>query len=237
MQDDQGYFRPPKDFGPAEPSPQQPEGAPVHDLMPYGPWSANAERWDALVQAYDEWRQEYIPKANPIDEFALMFFERDHLFNWISAAVKEPDVRLFNYANDTVHTQPFRTHYRVEYWFLTHPDRPYRLELMLKGDGFSPLHDHMANEVTQVIEVDEGVYEQQYDAPAGVHVSAKLDGPANYASVCGDLADMDELEYLQFCRSDYGHFSYWRVNPLWTSDLGPVYFKPRVNLRDSEVPS
>jgi len=236
MQDDQGYFKPPTS-GYGE-SPQQPEGlAPVHDLMPHGPWEASAESWQALIDKYDEWRLEHIPRSNPIDELALMFFERDHLFNWITAAVQEPGVRLFNHSADTVHTQPFRTHYQVEYWFLASLDRGYRLELMLLGDGFSPLHHHMQHDLSHEVEVDEGVYETQYNAPVAVHVSSKTDGPANYANVCGDLADMDELEYLQFCRSDYGHFSYWRVNPLWTSDLGPVYFKPRVNLRDSKVPS
>jgi hypothetical protein len=102
---------------------------------------------------------------------------------------------------------PIRSWYSVEYWFLSTP-YDFRVEAMGISAGESPMHRAMMNSGEKV-----------------VHASFRCDNEAEYDRVF-DLLDPIATK-VQVCGSEYGRFSYWRLD-----DCG-LLVKPRVNTRDS----
>lgn len=235
MTHSEGYFDP----GHKPEDPQEPSGI-HHDDMPSGPWSAAAKSWEASIAAYQEWMENTHGCYLQIDEVSLLFFDAEHVFNFITQAVGEEGVWLSQTASDQVHVDPVRSRYNVHYWFLNHTDKPYRLELMLKdGNGLSPVHDQLRFDMMRQAhrEAEESGDDQFPDvhpikAPVVVHLSFKAPSQPDYQLVNNGFNENEDCEFVQFCRSSYGQFAYWRVNDLW-DNVSAVYLKPRVNLRDA----
>lgn len=152
-----------------------------------------------------------------VDEMALYFPDRDLLTIFMSGAVQRGWV-LFNYAEDNVTSRPIPGAYEVEYWFMRSPNVPYRLELMVAGEGFSPYHTSL----------HEGC--QQRSSPVALaHASFKVQDEERFAATGVALRNAG-LEVAQHCESSYGRFSYYITESGDKRNL-PV-IKPRINLRD-----
>lgn len=152
-----------------------------------------------------------------VDEMALYFPGRELLIAFIAKAVQR-GWRVFNYAEDDVETRPIVGQYSVEYWFLQHDLRPYRLELMNVTDGFSPYHSSLQFACDQLT------------LPYVLaHASFKVAGDEAFGATNVALRAAG-YELAQHCTSSYGKFSYY---------LGGVNnmpaIKPRINTRDGGV--
>lgn len=164
---------------------------------------------------------------NGIDEVAIQVPNRLALLNLIQHLTAVDGLALTNTATDHVETLPLRTCYSVDYAFITGEalrldgTHSYRLELMHKTVGVSPLHDVLF----------EAVAEQS--AAWVVHASFKVPTEDEYGVVGHRLRD-NSYECVQRCDSTYGRFSYWQ--PLDIDDDNKsefVFLKPRVNTRDA----
>lgn len=155
-----------------------------------------------------------------VDELAILFSGREMVMEFIDEAVQRGWV-FFNRSSDIVRAEPFGTVYGVEYYFLRHPGKPWRLELMRKTSGISPLHDALKA----------SAHENGFPV---VHASFK---PFNGESVDNYRATRDTMfaqgyRLAQECRSTYGAFGYWRK----PGSISPAfYLKPRINTRDGGV--
>lgn len=151
-----------------------------------------------------------------IDEMALYFDTERCLTVFISMAVQR-GWELFNYAQDNVKTEPLPASYDVEYWFLSHPSKPYRLELMRVLEGHSPYH-HLLHLVSEQLSIP----------MVAAHASFKVGDETRYANAIRVLKDAGH-EVGQHCVSGYGRFSY-----LMMTDMKEVIppLKPRLNDRD-----
>lgn len=152
-----------------------------------------------------------------VDELAILMPGREVLMAFVEEAVQHGWV-YFNSSVDTVRTEPMGTVFGVQYHFLRHPEKPWRLELMVKTWGISPLHDTLAD-----LAEDRGF-------PV-VHASFK---PADGESLSRFVREENALEaegYLmaQECVSAYGRFGYWRKPGIEYA----FFLKPRINLRDA----
>lgn len=164
-----------------------------------------------------------------IDEIAIQVPNRLALLNLIQQAVARDGVVLSNTATDHVNTLPLQGCYSVDYAFLTGFSidgvHPYRIEIMHKTHGFSPLHDAILTAIAD-------------KASAWcVHASFKVHDENEYGAATHALRK-GGYESVQRCDSTYGRFSYWQPYDLDTeaSTLGEdfLYLKPRVNLRDAQ---
>lgn len=156
-----------------------------------------------------------------IDEMALLFGTLDHLYSFLSHAVRTDGVELFNHATDTVTTGPITSSYEAFYWFLRVADPRYRVELM-HVRGLSPLHTPMLYAMEK----------RHDDHVLAVHASFKCATEEDYGVAVATLRT-DGWELLQRCDAAYGRFSYWH-NPD-SAHPAEWLLKPRVNLRDLAV--
>lgn len=157
-----------------------------------------------------------------IDEVSLLFRNDRLVWRWIENFVRnDPDVKLFNVADDNVRTRPIESGYDVRYWFLE-TNSPLRVEMMGLGDGFSPLHSALRANIRA-----DDLY------PLVVHYSFKCFTVDDYGAILGKLRAAT-YEDVMHCESNYGRFSYWQAGPH--TDKFPAYVKPRVNTRDIYVP-
>lgn len=156
-----------------------------------------------------------------VDEMALLFRSPETLRYWVEAAVRIPGVVLFNTSHDAVTTTPIQGQYDVHYWFLSVPEEygGWRIEAMYAHPG-SPLHTTLA---LKMKEADVTV----------VHASFKCVDEEMYGIAVNTLS-RNGFDLAQKCQSTYGRFSYWGNEE---KELGGVFLKPRVNLRDMEVTS
>lgn len=153
-----------------------------------------------------------------IDEVAIMFDNRARLGEFVSDAVMGDGVKLFNRAFDQVKTWPWQTAYEVEYFFLE-TRSTMRVECMALNNGMSPLHFAVASHMTP-------------NHPLSVvHMSFKTADSTEYEKVNDILEARPEATKVQVCTSTYGAFTYWHI----VGELGGIYLKPRVNLRDNVV--
>jgi hypothetical protein len=152
-----------------------------------------------------------------IDEIALMFQHPQALWTFVEKAVAEPEVVMFNTSDDNVVTGPIESKYNVSYWFLNVRDQGFRVECMHINYGFSPVH--MAE-----------IYRMQNDRdmPVAFHLSFKCNDMKEYLEVMRQM-EVDELDLVQSCTSDYGSFSYFNAREQGVG----LYLKPRVNVRDA----
>lgn len=190
------------------------------------PWGENpavkaVKAWSRQKRNFERWMHDRQINYN-IDEIALLF-SGDYLRNqWLRDAVVGEGVKMFNASHDRVRTEPFETTYGVDYAFLEVPGLGMRVEAMVLDGGpheSSPLH--------------EAILSQMLDKrPHAVHLSFKVENPDRYEAVCERLTKVQGAEVVQRCRSAYGQFSYWKIQPLW-SKSACLYLKPRVNIRDS----
>lgn len=153
--------------------------------------------------------------AYSVDEMALYFAEEHALFSFMAKAVQRGWL-VFNQSEDVVETSPIRSNYAVVYWFLRHPELPYRLELMMVSDGFSPYHGGV-----------ERMCEDHGLATVLVHASFKVNDEQEYAAV-GVALRNGGYELMQHCSSTYGRFSYYVDNE--SAEIPAI--KPRQNLRE-----
>lgn len=173
------------------------------------------ERTHQTWQKANETVRGLLGAAQGIDEMALYFPHSSLLALYLSLAVQR-DWSLFNYAEDNVTARPIPGNYAVEYWFLQHSDRPYRMELMTIQKGFSPLHASMNRSMNNV------------NSPVTLaHASFKVADEAAYGAAVLALRKAG-YDLAQHCESSYGRFSYFL-------DGEPpfVALKPRINLRDN----
>lgn len=189
-----------------------------------------------VVEQYiSEWSRLLPTDKHVIDEAAIMVPNREArglLERDLGMAGWEP----FNVAADIVHTNPLDTRYVVEYSFLRHPRRAWRLEVMLLGEqtmdgqtGFSPLH--------QSLWFPSGLTPDAAEWPElpVPHLSFKPLASA-VAELGAEKAVRRDVDYLtergwliaQACQSTYGQFWYLAKNDGYKS----LYLKPRINLRD-----
>lgn len=150
-----------------------------------------------------------------IDEISLLLPNYLSAVEFATSAVMEEGVTLFNRAADHVHTWPLRSHYDVDYLFLTLPEpmQDVRLEVMSLGEGFSPLHYTALNSTGGEKVV--------------IHLSFKCEDPEAYADAV-DIMSSD-AHLIQACKSEYGLFSYFETTAMEGTQ---IYLKPRVNLRE-----
>lgn len=152
-----------------------------------------------------------------VDEIALLV-EGEAELRQLWTALAALGWTQFNQARDAVKTSPILSKYEVSYTFFSHPDKPWRLEVMRLLNGYSPLHGAIARPLGS--------------APCvPVHASFKVAAEEFYAYAREDLDELGMFE-AQRCDSTYGRFSYW--TNLDQSDAVP-YLKPRVNLRDADL--
>jgi hypothetical protein len=189
--------------------------------------------WQKMRSAYQGWLNNltdnqfgdrYGDERFDLDEIALLFEDRDVKWEWIEFAVRNPDVKLFNSADDRVHTDPIPSDYNVEYAFLEVRDAGFRVEAMNIGAGVSPLHQAYLQKF----------WSGEAFQPLVIHVSFKVPED-DYAAVCEAMDDSGAI-FTQGCESAYGKFSYWKVPELWETSAC-VYLKPRCNVRDAVAPT
>lgn len=182
--------------------------------------SANLNRLEAEMHRYQRW----LPDGELLDEAALLAPNssvRECLIHELGFG----GWQVFNRAADLVFTNPFSTRYVVEYTFLNHPRKPYRLEVMMLGQGFSPLH--------QALWSPNGVTPEWGNHPILPipHLSYKRTGPEARKLVRKDLDRYrEELGFIlaQACQSTYGEF--WYLTHV--DSVCKMYLKPRINTRD-----
>lgn len=166
-----------------------------------------------------------------IDEVAVMFHSEVDKAKWIRDAVAEESVKLFNSADDVVHTSPILSRYTVEYDFLEVKGLGMRVEAMYIDSGTSPLHDSLLDTYGNPTISGRS---DDWNRPVVVHFSFKTT-KNDYETIRAAMVS-GGAELVQACHSTYGQFSYYRV-PLdgdGASNLN-VYLKPRVNSRDPET--
>ena len=192
------------------------------------------------IESYMNKYRLYIPEGCAFDEAAIMV-PNATVRTYLHSDLAQNGWERFNRAADLVHTNPFGTRYVVEYVFFRHPDKPYRIEVMLLGGltedgqtGFSPLH--------QALWHPDGIrplWGEHSELPVP-HLSFKP--PAEtVAAVGARKAVRQVLDYMlhrerssflmaQACQSSYGEFWY-----LLHQDANrQVYLKPRINTRDEK---
>lgn len=205
------------------------------------PFTREAVYWDRRLPAsinqktIDHYLREYtryLPEGCVFDEAALLAHDESVLDN-ILKDLTTLGWSVFNLAADVVHTNPMSTRYGVEYVFLRHPERSYRMEVMLLGEkalsgetGFSPLHASLWRES----------YDRQVVLPVP-HLSFKP--PATLVDQVGASKAvrivLDAMRngphaftIAQACQSTYGEFWYMIPNQCGKQ----LYVKPRINTRD-----
>lgn len=184
------------------------------------------------IEAWIKHYEDKLPKHCYIDEAAILAADP-----WkrgkITAQLREEGWDKFNEAQDLVATNPFGTRYCVEYHFFQHPDKVYRLELMMLTEdnvglhGFSPLHQAL------LWSIPPGLYESKETKSAIPHLSFKMAGDSTvkgYTRAVQHLKDQACIHAMT-CQSTYGAFGYFIGNDT----MRQIYLKPRVNLRD-ELP-
>lgn len=178
---------------------------------------------DPILESTPRWKEQRAILENfmmdcginkSIDEVAVYFDDNydEAMWGYITDAVKNPGVKMFNAATDFVETSPLQTDYEVEYRFLEVEDLGMRVEVMRLVAGESPLHDYFGRNCLDI------------------HYSFKV-AASDYSLIVDRLRDGGAVE-VQHCDSTYGTFSYWRV-PGFHED---IFLKPRVNKRDSAPP-
>lgn len=168
--------------------------------------------------------------TNPytFDEAAVLVPDPFHR-NALSADVEAAGWERFNEAEDLVYASPFGTRYFVAYRFFRHPERPYRLEVMMPTygsdgrAGFSPLHTALWQ--PNGWPVRRLVVEEAYPVP---HLSFKVPDRAAYSVAVDHLHGRGYLHTMT-CHSTYGTFGYYASN----EPTRQIYVKPRVNTRDA----
>jgi hypothetical protein len=194
-------------------------GRPVHWDRRLGV-AANINTIEAQMRHYVS----YLPEGVAFDEAAVMVPNpdaRDTLARDLLMAGWEQ----FNHAADLVFANPLETRYAVEYTFFRHPQKPYRLEVMLLGmptkegqTGFSPLHQSLW------FEGRTPSWASQAELPIP-HLS--------YKPLLSGAQEVDRMHaqgfiIVQACQSTYGRFWYLHKNDA----ARRMYIKPRVNVRD-----
>jgi hypothetical protein len=146
-----------------------------------------------------------------VDEMSILYANEDQLKNQLELFQQEgwtEDRVVTDILTVVSHPTPWTGKgFGVEFHFWTHPAFDWRIEAMLHTAGIaSPLHDHAL-----------AIARQQ---PSIIHASFKLPSAGAYTTFVQGQPDDPALSY----RNDYGQFCYF--------GRGPVYIKPRVNLRD-----
>jgi hypothetical protein len=179
------------------------------------------------IQKYSQW----LPIRCKIDEASVLVPAIADALD-LADQLKACGWDQFNEAKDLVYTNPFGTHYRVNYWFFESPNWNWRLEVMHlpAGQGFSPLHQSLWKGGTRPS--SDGMA-RRFPMP---HLSFKADGVGGmpiqraYSYAC-DVLQRHGLIHAQTCQSTYGAFGYYLPNDTRKQ----LYLKPRINLRDAVV--
>jgi hypothetical protein len=178
-----------------------------------------------VIEDYMRQYSRYLPESCAFDEAAIMVPNTDAR-QGLAAELLMAGWENFNHAADLVFTNPLDTRYAVEYTFFRHPQKPYRLEVMLLGQptqdgqtGFSPLHQALWHEGKTP------PWASQAELPIP-HLSYKV--PYLTGAQAVDRLKDQGFIIAQACQSTYGRFWYTIKNDAKRK----IYLKPRVNLRD-----
>lgn len=151
-----------------------------------------------------------------IDEVSLLFQEQTQLDQFVHHAqalgmehfnsVTSDRMVCMDPGHDPAEDNPEAFDVRFE--FFRWPDSLWRIEAMVVLDGYAPLHEQ---------------HLEKYGDGCVVHASFKCPDRTAYESLWGRAP---EMQFFAEYQNSYGVFSYWVG--------GEYYFKPRVNLRDTE---
>lgn len=177
------------------------------------------------VTENNEYLRALFGTAYTIDEMAMMFYDAEKALTFITVLVQQDGFELFNHANDIVEVGPLPGAYSVRYWFMNTP-WDFRLELMVLGEGFSPYHSGLF----------QNIFERRgiTDAVTAVHASFKVPDEEKYANAVHSLQRSETHELWQHCKSTYGRFSYFGQRREVGEAVQGWALKPRVNLRDAK---
>jgi hypothetical protein len=192
------------------------------------------------INAYMHENEHYLPEGCFFDEAAVMVPSKEArrmLANDLAFGGWE----MFNSSADLVHANPFGTRYIVEYQFFRKAGVPWRLEVMLLGQGanldgnpgFSPLHQALwyPNGKTPTWAQHAELPIPHLSFKPEVGVVASLVGKARAVRLTLDHLREQGFLMAQACQSTYGEFWYM----LDSHAKRQLYVKPRINTRDSDV--
>ena len=174
----------------------------------------------AIRNAMDRNRRWLPMDEDHFDEAAILVPNQEELLG-LCASLRGAGWVEFNSAGDTVYANPFGNRYTVDYLFYQHEMHAWRLEVMLLGEGFSPLHAGLLALAPA-------------DGYPVAHLSfkptrqRKADQPQRTYARTVDWLRNNGAIHAQTCQSTYGSFSYW----LPYDAPEQLYVKPRVNMRD-----
>lgn len=147
-----------------------------------------------------------------VDEVSLLFATPEELA--LFTATAKHDWRTNHFGTVDVDTMQMTggPSFEVRFEFLRLADAPWRIEAMCVLDGEAPLHAAALS-----------------DRGSGCVVHASYRAGTSLPDYNRELDRLPEYGALRAKYTNtYGQFSYWQVG-----DLGHVYLKPRVNLRDN----
>jgi hypothetical protein len=209
----------------------------LNATYPNVPYPLDPVHWDrrlgvaaniSVIEGYMRQYSQYLPEGVAFDEAAIMV-NHERVQIDLAGELLRSGWEQFNHAADLVYTNPLSTRYAVEYTFFQHPNKPYRLEVMLLGQptadgrtGFSPLHQALW------FEGNTPPWASQAELPIP-HLSYKPPMRMTGARAVDLLTDQGFI-IAQACQSTYGRFWYMAKNDARRK----LYIKPRVNLRDGE---
>ena len=202
------------------------------------------ENLRVLEYQFAKYRQ-MLPEGCKFDEAAIMVPSYYHLGK-LASALEKAGWAQFNNAKDLVFTNPFSTRYFVEYVFFRHPEKEYRLEVMMMAEGeedgqpgFSPLHAALWQNGERPAHAGHTMFPVPHLSfkpvrivlPESRGLQKETAGRA-YGRSINHLRDQGFI-HAQSCQSTYGMFGYY----LHQDSIYPLYVKPRINVRDEVMHS
>lgn len=215
----------------------------LYGHVPGVPWVTEPVVWDTrlsvganlnVLEGYLREQGVHLPGGCTFDEVAVMVPTPASRYYFLQLMQSAGWVQ-FNQAADLVHTSPIRSRYTVEYVFLRHPKRTWRMEVMLLKSpaadglaGFSPLHMALWPEGVQPLHDRHPVLpipHLSFKPPADVVGRV---GPGRAVRLVLDKMRDGGFIIAQACQSTYGHF--WYLHHVDSNKS--LYLKPRINIRD-----
>lgn len=173
-----------------------------------------------MEEAYEAWLRAgaVLNRLNPgaeIDEMAFVFATPKELDRFVLDAKAE---NFNSVKSDQMVRQDRQQSFEVRFEFLQGSKVPFRIEAMCVLSGDAPLHARHLH---------------VHGSGSLVHASWKCGWQEMYDA---EKERMRPCSFFQAeYRNSYGMFSYWKMREDVRSRgaLGPLFLKPRVNLRDS----
>ena len=154
-----------------------------------------------------------------VDEVSLVFADEAHLHDFLRHAEHDHAMEHFDsVSRDRMHRLDSAGQFDVRFEFLRMRGCNWRIEAMVVLEGDAPLHREAM---------------KKYGSGFPFHASFKLETEGSYEGFQRGwntpMSESGKPGYEMFAEyeNSYGRFSYWDV-----PEIGNVWAKPRVNLRD-----